>query len=196
MAVHRALRGVSLKAQKKAREHHKGKEMSENDGQSPDKLAEIVLRQGELRLQAQLQVALAADQRAVLLATILATAAAVALGFAAAWFGSIPAMTGLGFGGLITGLAFAGGAWLCGHAARPLPFGLVGAQPDKWWNDAVESRPLAECLRKESSNYQKRVTYNRGVLSRNAGTLRRGLRLAFVAPIFGFLTWAAARALV
>ena len=105
-------------------------------------------------------------------------------------------MIELGLGGLVTGLAFIGGAWICGRAARPLPFGLVGAQPDKWWNDNVESRPLADCLRKESTNYQKRITHNSGVIRRNAETLRRGLRLAFVAPIFGFLAWAAARALV
>ena len=170
--------------------------MTRDDDESREKLGETVLRQGELRLQAQLQVALAADQRAVLLTTIFAGASTAVLGFAAAWFGSTPVMMELGFGALITGLAFFGAAWICGHAARPQPFGLVGAQPDKWWNDGVLTRPLSQCIRKESDNYQKRITHNRVALNRNATTLSRGLRLAFVSPIFGFLTWAAAQALV
>ena len=159
-------------------------------------LSRTVLRQGELRLQAQLQVALASDQRAIVLVTLLATAAAAAIGFSAAWFDAAPTKAALGSGALAAGACFLAAAWVCGLAARPQKFGLVGAQPDKWWRDGVETRPLHECLRKESANYQGRIAYNRNVLKKNAETLRRGLRLAFVAPIFGFLAWASVLALV
>ena len=167
--------------------------MTDETGTLDLELARTVLRQGELRLQAHLGLAVAADQRAVTLTAMFAATALAALGFGASWIDGPAANVPLGIGAVVAGLAFAGAAGLCVWALRPMTFALAGAQPEKWWCDGVEARPLAECLRKESNNYQKRIEHNRRALARNAESIRRALRLACVAPILGLAVWALVR---
>jgi hypothetical protein len=150
-------------------------------------LAEVVLRQGELRLGAQLEVALASDQRAILAATILAGIATAVIGFGIAWLASFHYP--LGWGAIVCGLSFLVSAGLCSYAARPIGFALVGNLPENWWRNAVTQRPLAACLKKESGNYQKMIKYNKGVLATNAKHLSNATKLAIAAPVFGLVVW-------
>jgi len=92
-------------------------------------LAQTVLRQGELRLAAQLQVALASDQRALLAATILTAIAMAVFGFAVGWLKSGQAP--IGMGAIAVSVVFFRAAWKCSKASFPQKFGLAGAQPKK-----------------------------------------------------------------
>ena len=159
-------------------------------GKLNPELAQTVLRQGELRLAAQLTVGLAADHRAMTLSGIYVVAATAALGFGAGFLSSNTGSTPLGIGGIVTGLWLGIAAVQCVRAALPVQFATVGAQPKSWWEEGVENRPLAECLHMESENYQKRITYNQEVNKRGAGLLRLGAYLGIAAPFIGFVAWA------
>lgn len=155
-------------------------------------LAKTVLRQGELRLSAQLMVGLAAVQRATALTGIFAVAATAALGFSTWAMGSTTANIPLGAGGIVTGLFFGIAAIQCVRVALPAKFATVGAEPNNWWEEGVEGRPLAECLRRESENYQKRIGHNQEVNIQGARLLRCGAYLGIAAPFIGLVTWAGA----
>lgn len=152
-------------------------------------LAERVLKQGELRLNAQLQVALAADQRAVTSAAILVAVASAALGFAGAQATNCNIDVPFAVALLVAGLSLLVSAAFCVGAARPVKFALVGAYPEEWWDDDVTAKPLEECLWTESNNYNVRINDNRTVLSHNAALLRKGMYLACVSPLIGLFSW-------
>jgi hypothetical protein len=149
----------------------------------PERLAEVVLRQGELKLAAQLQVAIAADHRATAFAGLFITLALAALsGAGLLW------KLGSGYEALLAGLIvvtalliFA--AYLCVETVKPVDFWTAGNQPERWWSDDVDKKPLAECLRKESENYQKRIIKNNDVLDRNAKKFLYALRIGLASPL-------------
>ncbi len=154
-------------------------------------LAREVLRQGELRLGAQLQIALAADARAMTLAGLFTAAAAVARGFGAgALEGETPRLA-FGAGAIAMGAALVAASMLCVAAAWPGPIWPAGNRPESWWSDGVEERPLADCLRRESANYDRSIVKNRAALRRNAWRLQWGAALGAVSPLIGLVVWAA-----
>ncbi len=152
-------------------------------------LAERVLKQGELRLGAQLQLALAADQRAVTSAAILVAVASAALGFAGEQATDTNTDVPLAVALLVAGLFLLGSAWFCVSAARPVKFGLVGAYPEEWWKDEVAAKPFEECLWKESNNYNVKISDNLVVIKSNTALLRKGMYLACASPLIGFASW-------
>ena len=123
----------------------------------------------------------------------LFTAAALAtLGFAADILGDATAANPLGFGALAAGIALALSVFAGVVAAWPVRFAAVGAEPDKWWNDRVTQRPLADCLRKESHNYQQRIAHNKSVHATATCWLRVAIAMGSASPILGLLVWAVA----
>ena len=170
--------------------------MTEETAKLDLELARVVLRQGELRLQDQLARALASDQRATTLAGLFTAAAMAALGFGASVLGQRDADLAIGIGSLGTGTLLLAGVGLCVAAAWPVPFAAAGAAPEKWWKDGVETRPLAECLKKESRNYQRRIEHNRAVHARATQWLRAGIVIGCSAPALGLVVWALVSALV
>lgn len=152
-----------------------------------DRLAERVFQQTEVRLAAQLDVALAADMRAITSATLLIGLAAAALGFCAANFEG--EQRGLAFGAGTTGAVLLFAALLCLAAAWPKKFDLTGNLSSNWWEDGVEKRSYADCLRREAGNYDKRIRRNRDVIAVNARLFQGGMWVALAAPILGFLAW-------
>lgn len=145
-------------------------------------LAQVVLRQGELRLQAQMAVTLAANQRAITLAGILVAATTAAVGVGVAQMGQP-----LGHGALAAAAMFITGAACCIRAAWPVRFRLVGNLPDNWWDDEVMSRPLADCLKKESDNYSGRIRENVRTINACANWLMAGVIAAALAPVAGLM---------
>ena len=170
--------------------------MMEKTAELDLELARTILRQGELRLQDQLARALASDQRATTLAGLFTAAAMAALGFGASVLGQRDADLAVGIASLGTGTLLLAGVGLCVAAAWPVRFAAAGAAPEKWWKDGVETRPLAECLKKESRNYQRRIEHNRDVHARATGRLRAGIVIGCSAPALGLVVWALASALV
>lgn len=157
-----------------------------SDGTTDDeRLAEMVLRQGEINLEAQLQIALAADQRASTLAGIYTAISVAAFGVSAAMFKADSGAIGLTSAGLTVAAISLVAALLCLGVARPARFHIAGNRPDNWWNDGVRDRTLAECLERESHNYDQYIQHNDEILARNADNLRRALRAGLMAPVAG-----------
>lgn len=148
-------------------------------------LAQTVLRQGELRLQAQLQVAIGADQRAMTMGAVFIAGAAACLGFA-----SDADLPGL-IGALVAAAQLLSGAGLAIGAAWPTAFRLVGSRPNLWWTDGVEDKPLAAALEKESNNYAKYIAKNDDALDAAAQWLMWGAVVGASAPVVGAAAWAA-----
>ena len=156
-----------------------------NDKELDLDLARTVLAQGELKLQAQLQIALAADQRAIVFAGFL-----IAIATALAGYWTRPDTSYLaGVWATATGGVMFAGALACVSAAWPRLIGTVGNNPENWWSDGVEHRDLAECLRKESGNYDEWIVANNALLYRNGRMLKGGLLLALLAPFPGWLSY-------
>lgn len=164
--------------------------MNESDLQQAEKLAATVLRQGELRLQDQLARALASDQRATTLAALFTAAAMASLGFGISILEQQNPDWAVGMAAICTGTLLLVSILLCVIAAWPVTFAGVGAAPDNWWNDNVETRPLAECLRTESQNYQRRIDHNRAAHKAATRWLSAGILVGCSAPAAGLVAWA------
>ncbi|HEX6964003.1 MAG TPA: hypothetical protein VF175_19200 [Lacipirellula sp.] len=156
-------------------------------------LVERVLQQGEIRLSAQLQIALAADQRAVTAAAILVAVASVTLGFAGDEITKAATDIPFAVSTALAGLMLLISAAVCVTAAMPTKFALAGAVPENWWSDGVTERAYEECLWRESCNYTRRIVDNRETLRQNADRLRLGMYLACSAPVTGLASFGVVR---
>ncbi len=151
-----------------------------------EEMARQILNQGELYLQGQVQLAIAADQRATTAASILASmataVAAAFLAFADAFQDKAALAAGLtGAGFLLIAGCFA--AW----AARPVAFDLPGNHPDKWFDDRKDG--LTQRLGRESESYQRRITHNDSVMAANKGWIIIAFGLALLAAPMSVLIW-------
>lgn len=156
------------------------------DDAIPLAMAERVLQQGELFLQAQLDSALASDQRAMTTAAFFASvAAAITAGVIAYWDNSAE------FAVLIAGLSgamiMAIGACVCLWAARPVDFYFPGTHPACW--EGVIHLPLNEVLWGEAQNYQDNIEKNAALLEKNGKVLYRGAMLAAASPLVAIALW-------
>lgn len=141
------------------------------------KLDEI-LRQAESRLQAQLALGIAADQRAMTFAGILAAVAtalvayAAEKGFSAALFGLIvPLLLGAGCA-----------AW----AASPIMWDVYGTSPTDWIDDIADGRDDAHSAKAaQASFYGEMITDNDVRMAANATSIRLALWAAILAPVIG-----------
>lgn len=143
-------------------------------------------------MQAQLQAALASDQRAVTMASIFATvAAAIVAGALAYWDKKDDAQV------LVAALAAATpltiGAVLGMWAARPIDFYFPGNQPEEWYG--CRNGSLAEALGGEAENYQERIGLNAVALGANQRAVAMGAGLAVCAPIAAISAWLIAGAI-
>ena len=157
-------------------------------------LVERVLSQGEARLNAQLQIALAADSRAMTSASIFVGVASALVGYAGFVFSTTTPNLPLGIAALIGGAAMMVSAILCAFAARPTEFRLVGANPDNWWQDDVTNKPYSECIWRESQNYSTRIRENVSTLGTNAARVNLAMMIAVCTPAICLLSWAVVRA--
>jgi hypothetical protein len=142
--------------------------------------------QGEKFMTAQLQVAIAADQRAMTLASVFAAIATAAIAGALAYWdkvGSIPIL----LAGLIGGVWMLIGSGVCMWAARTIDFYLPGNHPAQWYESRFES--LAEALGGEAENYQERIESNAERLGENGRLVRLGSKFAISAPLIAICAW-------
>lgn len=152
----------------------------------PEHMARIILHQGEVFLDAQLRTALSADQRAMIGASIFTGLAAAVLAATLAYW-SASHDPALFLAGLATAVLMVSGGFCCMHAARPVDFNSPGGEPGQWWDERYGS--LVVAMGGESENYQERIDVNDKVLRKNAKWLTWGIRLAWAAPIVGFIVW-------
>lgn len=159
--------------------------MTRNDDERREKIAETILRQGELKLGAQLSLATSADLRAATLTAIF-SAVAIALfsGAAAILFAGNQDLK-LAIGAGVSGVLYGVGAYLCALACQPTDFYTVGNQPERWLNDAAMDKEPVDTFLKEAQNYQRGILANRQAIRRNGERLKWALRIAWVSPFIG-----------
>jgi hypothetical protein len=146
-------------------------------------IAKIVMRQGEVKLSAQLTLALAAVGRASSFAGLFTT-----LGLAVA--GTVPVLwtAGARYQGLMAAAVLEAvilliAAYLCIQATEPVDFYLAGNRPKSWWDDNAENTPLFDNLKSESNNYSTYIEHNHVVIERDAQRFMLALRLVLLSPL-------------
>ncbi|WP_026986528.1 hypothetical protein [Fodinicurvata fenggangensis] len=158
-----------------------------------EEVVKEALREGELHLQAQLQTALAADQRALVIFSVYTTAAMILFGTTAGLFqaGGLP----LGVGIFLVGAGVALGlaavyAW---RAFRPGHFTLPGNAPEQWYQDFRDAVTLVEARADQLAWLQRAMDRNETDMSRRAESVKASASLAFRASFLAFAAavWAA-----
>jgi hypothetical protein len=153
-----------------------------------DDFAKEIIRAAEANLSGQVTVATSADQRASVMASVFAAAGAALIVGMAAIAKDYPA--GVVAGGFISGGLFLVAAALCVKATMPVLFWLGGAEPHDWDEDCVAGRKLKDSLSQQADHLQERITYNAGVIGRNARWFFWGAGIGVAAPFFGLAVWA------
>lgn len=129
----------------------------------PTELVTEAIREGEIRVQAQLAAAIAADQRALTLAGFQIGAATAAMAGSAALL-----VAGRDF--IIAGcaIAFSAGliiaAWLAVSTVRPSGFFFPGNDPENWlpskWISATMADSTAQARMEQASNLSLMIKDN------------------------------------
>jgi hypothetical protein len=149
-------------------------------------MAQQILAQGELHLQSQVSLAIAADQRATTAASIFAsTAAAVAAAFIAFWDKSqnqAALIGGLVAAGLLL-IAASFAAW----AARPTDFHIPGNHPSQWFSGI--RHPLVGMIGGEAESVQRRIEANDRIMAGNQAALRHSFWIALLGPFVALGAW-------
>ncbi|PJK29957.1 hypothetical protein [Minwuia thermotolerans] len=142
-----------------------------------------IIRQAEIKLQAQLQAALAADSRALGVAAAMATIAALLMGGAAAVFQSATAPAALAWIGVwVAGILLFAGT-LAVVSARAIGFDFPGSEPSAWEDDIGNASTLKQSLGDMADHYDTMIADNARRMKRagwifNASLIAAGLDLA------------------
>ena len=151
-----------------------------------EKTVRQILSEAESFMAAQLQVALATDQRAITAASIFSAFSTAVVGAAIAYWAQsedTPLVTAL----MVAGVLLTAAAFCCFWAARPINFYFPGNHPASWWN--CRTSPLVPALGGEAENYQTRIEHNERCLQANARAFNRRMRLAGAAPLVAIVVW-------
>lgn len=149
----------------------------------PETLQLEALREGEARLQAQLQIATAADQRALTWGGLLVAAATGALGAGLALIGKAEPDYGLGL--LAIGFSFSlmVSAWTALQSVQPDRFGLPGNSPANWLPDEWEClgsdrRKILRARREQAEQMSSQIAHNAASAKSRAEAMARSYRIA------------------
>jgi len=147
-----------------------------------DDVVREIAREAEEYLKAQLQAAIAADQRAIRLVASMVTITSAVFVAGVAWLDKNPwhlpvlsamAVASLGFG---TAIVFAM------ISAKPTKFHFVGNTPRQWWNPTDLGRDLRLSLGEQTENYDEFIAYNDAAMRRSSKLLRRALWISAATP--------------
>jgi hypothetical protein len=151
-----------------------------------------IVRQAEILLEAQLTLAIAADDRATSLAGTFCVAGTAIVAGLITLVGTHPAMTDalpIILGGIASSGMFLWAALVCVRTTLPADFGLVGNEPKNWEEPVTESARLTWMLINQAENYQAHLEANDQTLHRNAKGFRRGALWGVAAPFAGLVIW-------
>lgn len=152
-------------------------------GASPESVKEII-RQGELRLQAQLQAALAADSRSNALAAIQAAAAAALVVYAgSADVKGTPELTAF-----VGAVFFTCGAMFAAWAARPIAFDFAGLNPSDWVQAIESGEPVDSARRAYATYLDEYLKDNAARMSANGDWTMRSIKMMAMAPAASAVT--------
>lgn len=149
-------------------------------------MARQILAQGELYLQGQVQLAIAADQRATTAASIFGSMATAVAAVVIAFWDNSKDDAALA-AGLVGAALLLAAAVFAAIAARPVAFDVAGNHPAKWIDDRKGS--LVARIGRECESYQRRITFNDSVMSRNKGWITIAFGVALIAPPVSVLVW-------
>lgn len=138
-----------------------------------------IIRQGEARLQAQLQTALACDTRSVGLAS-LQSAASAALIIAAAQ-DDISGSSEVAC--YLSAIILLSGAVVAGWALRSVGFAFVGNRPKFWVACIGNGDKLAECLAGTAVHMDKHLALNDEIMKRHGRLTNMSLACLALAPL-------------
>lgn len=148
--------------------------------------ARQILALGESYLKAQLQAAIAADQRAVTMTSILSATALAVVGASIAYFQvskNVPTFAAAIATASVLLFAAACGAW----AARPMVFWFPGNTPANWYD--VRFGDFITNVGGEAENYSDRISWNNEILAANQSALMLGMVAAILSPVIGAVVW-------
>lgn len=131
-----------------------------------DDLIREATRNGEERLRIQMQIALAADQRAVSLGGILAAAASVVLGFLLTDTNRLDGATSYICLFLSVGLCTA--SMLAFYSVRPVSMRFAGNKPSYWRDDIESDKPIIDAISEQMLHIDKAIDVNETVINSNA----------------------------
>lgn len=144
-----------------------------------------VVLEAESYLDAQLKVALAADQRALVFAGFLAAATVALIGYGASSIFNGGAGAAIGHVAMGVGSVMLIAVFLAVLAARPVEFWLVGNSPKVWEEDIKCGRALADCWQEIATDLERRINCNMRTIRTNGRLLGASIWIAFCALIFG-----------
>jgi hypothetical protein len=157
----------------------------------PSDIAREIARHGELRVNALMTVAIAADQRAMTFASSMAAAATATL---AAGIASVAASTlpsNLFLPCMMATLCFWIACVLSAMQARPNLFFPPGNHPKNLYGDAEYlAGPLSQSLGWDAENYQEIIEQNEACLKKNGRLMKAAIWIAALAPVAAGATWA------
>jgi len=150
---------------------------------SPELLAEIV-REAEVRLQAQLTGAVAADQRAMTFTGLLLAAAGALIGAALASAARGAELAGPIF---VTAVGLVLAAILAVISARPVDWDYSGNTPGGWVKHIADGHDLNQGLAAMADHYADMIEANEKVIASNAAWIRASMGMALLSVSIGLV---------
>jgi hypothetical protein len=141
-----------------------------------EKLILEMLARADARIEAQQQIALASDARAMQLVGVLIAAAAVTTAIGENAISAVQ-------WAIVVPLVLAAAAGI--YAARPVDWYAPGMRPSAFDEDLEASRDLAEVHLELARHLETCIEHNSDILRRNADALRTAVLLAAAAPVLG-----------
>lgn len=158
----------------------------------PEEAVSETLREGEELIRAQLQTALAADQRAAVLFSVFTTASLIVFAGVASAFQAdyLPlGTTGLLF---LTGITLVLAARKAAKALRPVEFVFPGSDPGKWYEDLHPNIQPHEIRADQMAVLHRSADRNDRIMRQNGKFISASYSLAITAAsssLFAALWW-------
>jgi hypothetical protein len=158
-----------------------------NFAEADEATLQEIIREAESYLGAQLTASIAADQRAIAFASLLAAATAVlAAGGAALLLADEPNPL-LGWICMAIAGCFLAAMALANLAAMPADFWYAGNSPSQWLEDITAKRSLAASLAEQAGHYAEMIEINDRLMRRNNKQMLAALWTAWGALLIGGL---------
>lgn len=146
-----------------------------------------VLRQGELLLQAQLELATAADQRSMTLLGITAGGAVAMLAASASLFAADGGTNSLPVALMVASVPLLVSAVLAIRATRPVGFAVPGTRANLLLPSS--DFPIDQVRLELAMRYQERVSFNESILARNGQRVATALKFVIGSIPVGVLAY-------
>src|SRR5690606_28598473 len=131
------------------------KDIGSTLAKADEAMVDEILREAEARLSAQLEVAIAADQRAMTFLGFLLTLIVFLLGAAlAAFTAQVPSFS-IAVSAIISAAGFLVAAYFAYEASKPIEFEFVGNDPSGWVSDVEDGTTLLTAKAEQCAHYDE-----------------------------------------